>query len=165
MPRDVDYIVEGLEEWGADVKEVIDSGHGETAVDFVTPFPGNQPIWSSYSVKAGMIVQATVRYGVLDGSKFPRHPSNSPDQLDRLKDVARRSNMPDVGVVLVNYGDAHREPRPHLLLGWRPSVAEDEEVLVENDSKRRYPPEMVLDVTKRFGQNVRREFRGEWAND
>jgi hypothetical protein len=154
--------------WGAEGINVtkIWARDRDANIDFASPFPGHQPIRSSISLDDGEIYEATIRYGVLDDDVFPTHPSEDPEQVQRLRMCATRSPLPDTGTVLVNYGDTHRVPRPHLLLGWRPSVATDDEVVVDDDAgDRRYGIDPSLELFERFGAHVRREFRGEWAED
>lgn len=167
MTKTSDYIEDRLREWGATRIESrpVPGDEERYSIDFQTPFPGDQPIRSSLSVIGDAVNEATIRYGVLDESAFPTHPTDDPDQLDRLHLVATRSGVFDVGVVVVNFGDTHRLPRPHLLLGWKASVSKDDEVVVANDYDRDYPVDATLDIIERFGENVRREFRGEWVQE
>jgi hypothetical protein len=154
--------------WGAEDITVTEiwARDRDANIDFASPFPGTQPIRSSISLDGGEIYEATIRYGVLDDAVFPTHPSEDPEQLQRLRMCATRSPLPDTGTVLVNYGDPHRVPRPHLLLGWRPTVATDEEVVVDDDAgDRRYGVESSLELFERFGAHVRREFRTEWVEE
>jgi len=150
--------------WGAeDISLVGTQGlDGKLQVDFRPPLPGHQPIKSGISLDGDKIFQATIRYGVLDAETFPSHPTDDPEQLDRMKMLATRSPLPDTGVVVVNYGDTHRAPRPHLLLGWRPSIATDDEVVIGDDAERLYAIDPSLELFEQFGEHVRREFRGEW---
>lgn len=162
----VSEVVEWLENWGATDILVGRQENPDTAtVDFHTPFPGDQPIRSSVDVVSGEVQEATIRYGVLDADLFAVHPTDDEAQVDRLKHVATRSGVPDVGLVLVNYGDPHRVPRPHVLWGWAFSMANDYEVVIDDDPERWYPMETFMDVTKTFGRNVRQEFRDEWVDD
>ena len=161
----VGWLKERLAAWGATRINYTENGAVEDAgqIDFETQFPGDQPILSSFSLDRGKVEQAAIRYGVLDGALFPTPPSRSHEQLDRLKMIATRSGVPDVGSVIVNYGDVGRDPRPHLLLGWESAYYGDYTKVTFDDPAHNYPPDTVWEVTKNFGENVLREFRNEWA--
>ena len=163
----VGYLKERLTAWGAtrisyhEASKYVDGG----TIDFETPFPGEQPIVSGIELHGVKVRKAAVRYGVLDGSLFATHPSRDVDQIDRLKMIATRSNAPDAGSVIVNYGDEHREPRPHLLLGWESVYYGEMTKVTFTDPEREYRIDTAWPVIKQFGESVRREFRGEWAEE
>jgi len=160
LPADVRWFVDALLDWGAAGVIAVSRG-GYDAVDFKPPFPGDQPISSGVEIRDGGVGQATIRYGVLDESQYVTHPSGDSREIGRIKAAIGRGNPPAGWTVLGNYGDPHHPPRPHMLCNWRPSMAEDVEVVQEAPPRgvsiRQFEPFM-----RRVGQAVRREFRGEW---
>lgn len=155
-----------LEDWGATRITEKDVFEKTKTVDFHTPFPGDQPIRSNIVVAGDGVMKATVRYGVLD-REFTMHPTHSRGQIKRLKDMAFATDLPEDTIVVVNYGDPNREPRPHLLIGWKPSMEEDftvvQDVSVPNEEI--VGLEETLEAIKEFGEGVENEFAAEWPNE
>lgn len=170
-------VVSRLVDWGAasiDTVETTQSVSGErvsvTSIDFYTPFPGDQPIRSSITYYDGTVIEATIRYGVLDGSLYDEHPTGDTGQLLRLRPLADVAEMPERGIVMVNYGDTHRKPRPHLLFGWTPEgggavSVSDMEYLRREGYNEPVDAGQFMDWIIRVGNLVRQEFRGEWVTE
>lgn len=136
-------------------------------VDFHTAMPGDQPIRSGMEVSdGGGVWKATIRFGVLDDAVFVTHPTNDPDQMARLRQAVRTSSFPTGAFVLANYGDDHRQPRPHVHIGWAPSVA-DRELETVADGDGSFEPDVfgVIGYIGQVQRSLRREYRGEWADE
>ncbi len=157
-----------LREWGATRINTRRTGN-HASIDFNTPLPGDQPIRSGIQLEDGMVTEATIRYGVLNEDYFPTHPTNDNGALQRLRNVVQGNDVPSGALVVVNYGDDHRRPRPHLLYGWSPEggtiEVSDLEYLQRGDPNEPAAPGPFMDWVQRVGRDIRREFRGEWAKE
>lgn len=151
-----------LRDWGAGDVDVHDGPTGST-VEFATPFPGDQPIRSGITFEGGF-KKSTVRYGVLDEDEFATHPANDPVQIRRLKrTVVDVLPVPGDTMILANFGDDHWPPRPHLLLGWRPSQAGSGEVVKQATRQGDLSPDEIVDYIKRVGEAIRDEYDDEYV--
>lgn len=156
-----------LRSWGA-TRIATRRADDYVSIDFHTPFPGDQPIRSSVQLGDGGVVEATLRYGVLEKDYFPTHPTEDNGAIQRLRGIVAGDDMPTDGYVLVNYGDTHREPRPHVLYGWAPTGAiemSELEYLQRGEVEEPVDIEDFMGWITRVGRGIRREFRGEWVND
>lgn len=167
-------IEERLEEWGAtdiysvETRDWVDGDRVDvTNFDFRTPFPGIQPISSSLLVHEGRVVEATVRYGVLDDRAFDEHPSKDTAVLLRLRSAVEGPEVPAEGIVNVGFGDTHRTPRPHLRFGWTPEGEYIDLPAMSYIRREGYHVPVDADAffewMIRAGRRIRQEFRGEWA--
>lgn len=119
----VDMAISRLKDWGATSINAIDVG-GNVAIDFNTPFPGNQPIHSSITLDGNEVVEATIRYGVLDKNALGGTPEPivfddepQPEAIARLQRAVNVPVYPGSLRVGVDFGDADRQPRPHVNVG------------------------------------------------
>jgi hypothetical protein len=169
----VDDVIFRLDTWGVEFlsdkdaqRERATDSTGEASIDFFPPFPGKQPIASSIAIGSRGITQATIRYGSLEQRAFdtPRHPTNVPEQIDRIVAAAAAAGPIPGALVLANYGDPGRVPRPHLLIGWRPSMADDSEVVQRGD-RSHFSAGPVVDYIQRVGEEYRDEFAAEYATE
>lgn len=167
MPNPVEEFQDWLEGRGATRIHFTPRGDADTSglLDFELDFPGDQPIRSGVRFQDGRVEEATLRFGVLDADLFPTHPTEDRDQLQRLHNIAKRSGANSLGAVVVNYGDTTYDPRPHILIGWVPTVAEDEEILTVEEYDRDYSVQTIKDIIDRYGRNLRREFAAEYVED
>lgn len=166
--RNVNELEQSLRGWGATVHNVMETGSlgaGDVTVDFETPFPGDQPIWSSAKVTADGVTESTIRYGVLDESRFISWPTDDIDQVHRLTDTVAVGPI-DGALVYANYGDRHRRPRPHAILGWvppdAPGVPSREMRVADGVTDRAVPVGAYVDWVMGVGRRIRREYRDEW---
>lgn len=174
-PQGSDVVVQQLDKWGAEPfpndagepdpwQAAIDERGETVGIDFFTPFPGDQPIASSIQMQDGEIVEATIRYGVLEPVPFGEdHPTDSTVKLERLHRTIRDAWGPLEGKMLANYGDPNRQPRPHLLLGWEPSMAEYPEFLRDGDAHDTFNARQTMRRIIRVGEAIREEFDGKWV--
>lgn len=165
MTRGQDIVLDRLREWDATRLDVLQSPHGrgvDAQIDFHTPFPGDQPIRSGIGLRNGKVVEATIRYGVLMRSLYNEHPSNDTGSIMRLRSAVDVPSMPKGGLIVVNFGDTGREPRPHLLYGWKPSGVEDYEVLGPGERHHRTDPGSFVDFVVAAGRAIMTEFFTEW---
>lgn len=164
-PDGVAEFVESLESWGGDIRQVFapDADPPGASVDFYPPLPGDQPIASSAFFTPEGAKKSTIRYGVLDGDTFIRHPTQDPEEIARLVETVDVASIPEQAVVVANFGDPHREPRPHTLVGWRPSMSGPNEVVVDGDPSYYPDPAELFAYMKQAGRAIRREYRGEWV--
>lgn len=158
-----------LREWGATrVDTFPDNSYREadTNVEFHTPFPGDQPIRSNISVADGRVVKATIRYGVLQRGRFEVHPTQSIDHRFRLIRCAQNADQPDTGYVMVNFGDEHRVPRPHILYGWGANMdVETAEFnsAFQTDRDANAPVGDFFRYIKTTGREIRSEFEEDYV--
>lgn len=165
MTSGQDIVLNRLRGWDATRLDVLQSPHGhdvDTQIDFHTPFPGDQPIRSGVGLRNGKVVEATIRYGVLIRSLYTEHPTNDTGTIMRLRSAVDVPSMPQGGVIFVNFGDTHRDPRPHLLYGWKPSGVSDNEVLAPGERHRPTDPGAFMDFVVAAGRAILTEFITEW---
>jgi len=148
-----------LREYGATGVQVLN--RRKKVVDFRTPFPGDQPIASGLEIEDGKVTRGTIRYGVLDKSRFEVGPHNHPPSLRRLRRAVESVPAPGTLSVNVGFGDANRVPRPHVRLGWRPDDAGLQ--VVQNPTGGSASVAEAVNFIKRAGEEVMDEFNDEYV--
>jgi hypothetical protein len=75
--------------------------------------------------------------------------------------------MPEDGIIVVNYGDEGRKPRPHLLYGWTPEGkfvdVPDWQYIRSDGYHTPVAISQFMDWIIESGRRIRREYRGEWV--
>lgn len=162
-PHD-DWIITQLESWGAEIKNDLDNVGGGRAIDFVPPFPGDPPIWSSIVIEDGVVVKATIRYGVLESPPGVPHHSYDKEQIIRLSDLSQELTYKGSPTMVVDYGDTHWPPRPHLRMN---PMSFDDEISDYVDRGNGSPMEQdeFISVMKDFGELIKEEYEGEWDEE
>lgn len=132
-------------------------------LEYHTPMPGDQPIRSHAEVAARGVVRGVTRFGVLEESASSMHRGQMPDEVERLKAVVGAVEPPSEASIIVNFGDQHWPPRPHVIYGWKPGRDFRTGVVQHGPETHPAPVAAYVDYLEQVGRRLREEYDGEWA--
>ncbi len=155
-----------LYEWGcSNIETFPRERYGEevTQIDFNTPLPGDEPLFSSMTIdQSNQVARAEIRFGVLEDAAFIQEPTNDPQQIRKLHRAMDLGGKPVGHLIYGHFGDTRRRPRPHLMYGWQPATADQMHVVEDGSPNNRVDVFEFIDYAEMVGRRLRRIFRGDW---